>query len=58
MISSASLEGNLETARRLVGEAAKAGAKVITLPEYFCLMGLNDTDKVKVREAFGSGPIQ
>jgi nitrilase len=58
MISSASLAGNLETASRLVHEAAQSGAKVIALPEYFCLMGLQDTDKVQARESFGKGPIQ
>jgi len=28
------------------------------LPEYFCIMGQRVTDKVSVREADGSGPIQ
>jgi nitrilase len=58
MISSASLAENLGVARRLIHKAANAGAKVIALPEYFCLMGLKDTDKVAIRETFGSGPIQ
>lgn len=58
MVSSASVEENLRTASRLVQAAAMAGAKAIALPEYFCLMGLKDTDKVRSREAFGNGPIQ
>ena len=58
MISSASLAENLGVATRLISEAADAGAKVIALPEYFCLMGLKDTDKVAIREAYGNGPIQ
>ena len=57
MISSASLAENLGVATRLISEAADAGAKVIALPEYFCLMGLKDTDKVAIREAYGNGPL-
>src|SRR5690606_12187905 len=30
----------------------------IVLPEYFCLMGNKDQDKVLIRETLGSGPIQ
>ncbi len=58
MVSSASLQENLETAGRLIKEAAQDGAQLIVLPEYFCIMGLKDTDKVRIRETFGSGPIQ
>ena len=58
MVSTASLEENLETASRLIKAAAKDGAKLAVLPEYFCIMGLKDTDKVAIREPFGSGPIQ
>ncbi len=58
MVSTAALEENLKTASGLIKAAAQDGARVITLPEYFCIMGLKDTDKVSVREAFGSGPIQ
>ena len=58
MISSANLADNLRTAERLIKNASDQGAVVIALPEYFCLMGLADTDKVKVREPFGHGPIQ
>ena len=28
------------------------------LPEYFCLMGRQDTDKLAFRETPGNGPIQ
>jgi nitrilase len=49
---------NLETAGRLIAQAAAAGAKLVALPEYFCLMGMRDRDKVEIRENFGSGPIQ
>ncbi|HQR56031.1 MAG TPA: carbon-nitrogen hydrolase family protein [Burkholderiaceae bacterium] len=58
MVSTARVEANLETAAGLIAEAAASGARLIALPEYFCLMGIKDTDKVAVREALGSGPIQ
>jgi len=58
MVSTASLQENLETAGKLIRAAAQDGAQVAVLPEYFCMMGLKDTDKVNAREAFGSGPIQ
>ena len=58
MVSTPNLQENLDTAKRLVGQAATVGAQVVVLPEYFCLMGLKDTDKVFAREKLGSGPIQ
>ena len=58
MVSTPDLQENLSTASRLVTAAAINGAKLAVLPEYFCLMGLKDTDKVEAREVFGSGPIQ
>lgn len=58
MISTPDLQENLDTANALIRAAAKEGAQLIVLPEYFCLMGIKDTDKVRVREALGSGPIQ
>jgi nitrilase len=58
MISTPVLQENLDTANRLIEQAAKTGAQLVVLPEYFCLMGLKDTDKVLARETLGSGPIQ
>ena len=58
MVSTAVVRENMDTASRLVAAAAHDGAKLVVLPEYFCLMGLKDGDKVKVREVLGSGPIQ
>ena len=49
MVSTPLLQENLDRAAHWVAEAAAAGAKLILLPEYFCLMGLTDTDKVKAR---------
>ena len=58
MVSTPQLNENLEVAARLTKAASDCGSQLIVLPEYFCLMGLKDTDKVNVREAAGSGPIQ
>ncbi|WP_174364301.1 carbon-nitrogen hydrolase family protein [uncultured Caballeronia sp.] len=49
---------NIAEAGRLIAEAARDGAKLVLLPEYFCFMGFKDTDKLAIRETFGQGPIQ
>jgi deaminated glutathione amidase len=58
MASSPNVPSNLVEAERLIGLAAKEGAKIVVLPEYFCIMGTKETDKVAVREKSGDGPIQ
>ena len=58
MVSTADVEENLRAAAGLIAHAADGGAQVVALPEYFCLMGQRDTDKVALREADGHGPIQ
>lgn len=58
MASSPSVSANLIEAERLIKLAAEEGAKIVVLPEYFCIMGIHDTDKVRVREKEGDGPIQ
>jgi predicted amidohydrolase len=58
MVSATSLEANLQAARALLEEAAAAGAQLAVLPEYFCLMGHRDSDKLAAREAFGAGQVQ
>ena len=57
MISSPSVEDNLATARRLVAQAA-GGAQLVVLPEYWAIMGQQETDKLAHAEQPGSGPIQ
>lgn len=52
------IAGNLEEAARLLEIAAAQGVKLAALPEYFCIMGMEDADKVAVREQVDSGPIQ
>ena len=58
MVSTPRVAENLATARRLIDQAAADGAGLVVLPEYFCLMGRRDTDKVEAREPLGQGPIQ
>ena len=58
MVSTPDVARNLETAGALLEQAAEAGARLAALPEYFCLMGRRDTDKLDVAEAPGEGPIQ
>ena len=58
MVSSTQVDTNLQRADALIQEAARRGAQLAVLPEYFCLMGAHETDKVRLREQPGSGPIQ
>ncbi len=62
MVSSPDLARNLARARHWLEQAKAQGAELAALPEYFCLMGRADTDKLAVAEApAGSGepgPIQ
>lgn len=50
MVSTPDVDENLATARRLIAQAAQAGAELVALPEYFCLMGLRDGDKLRIAE--------
>ncbi len=58
MVSGLSVADNLATAAALVGNAAAQGAQLVLLPEYFCLMGTSDRDKLSIREPDGTGPLQ
>ena len=57
MVSKPDVAANLRDAAALVAEAAAQGARLVGLPEFFCLMG-RENDKIAVREADGHGPIQ
>ena len=58
MTAGPKVPANLKEAARLIDIAATKGARLVALPEYFCIMGMKDADKVTVREEVGSGPIQ
>src|SRR5258706_8475153 len=58
MVSTPKVEENLAAAAKLVGEAVGQGARLVVLPEYFCILGMRDSDKVAAREKDGAGPIQ
>ena len=58
MVSTTSVERNLDAARALLARAAREGAELAILPEYFCIMGRSDRDKLAIAERAGDGPIQ
>jgi len=58
MASGPNVNANLLEAARLIKQAADAGAELVVLPENFAMMGMSEYDKVKIREADGSGPLQ
>ena len=58
MVSGVSREANLARAHALLTEAAAVGAELAVLPEYFCLMGRQERDKLALRESLGAGPVQ
>jgi predicted amidohydrolase len=58
MVSTTDLQTNLDHAHDLLRAAAHDGAELAVLPEYFCLLGHRDTDKLGIQETFGSGVIQ
>jgi len=58
MVSGVGVEQNLAEAAALIAQAAKAGARLIALPEFFCLMGRHESDKVALGEPASGGPLQ
>lgn len=58
MVSTGQVADNLLQARALLQQAADQGAELAVLPEYFCLIGQHDADKLAIQEPFGNGPIQ
>jgi len=58
MASGPNVDGNLKEAGRLIEKAAQQGAKLVVLPEFFAIMGMQNSDVVTVREQAGRGHIQ
>jgi len=58
MASGPNVSGNLSEARRLITTAVEKGARLVVLPEFFAIMGMNEHDKFKVAEPEGVGIIQ
>jgi len=58
MVSTGTLSDNLQQVYVLLQQAAQAGAELAVLPEYFCLIGQRDADKLDIQEPLGRGPIQ
>ena len=58
MVSSGVVADNLAQARVLLEQASAQGAELAVLPEYFCLIGARDSDKLAIQESLGAGPIQ
>ena len=50
MVSGTRIDDNLRDAHALLLQAAQAGAELAVLPEYFCVMGQRDTDKLALQE--------
>lgn len=62
MVSTPIVADNLVAAGELIARAAGGGARLVALPEYFCILGRKETDKIDAREQFTpghhGGPIQ
>lgn len=58
MVSSSSMDDNMNSAASWIQAAADNGARIVLLPEYFCFMGHHDADKLDYKEQFGDGPLQ
>lgn len=58
MVSDGDLDVNLQHAAVLLKQAAEQGAELAVLPEYFCMIGSKDTDKLTISEVEGQGKIQ
>ena len=58
MTSGITVEKNLQTAAKLITQAAATGAKLVVLPEMFAELGKTYADKLKIQEPIGTGPIQ
>lgn len=58
MISGPDVTLNLIQAKNLIEQASNDSAELVVLPEYFCLIGNTDQEKLAIAETQGNGPIQ
>ena len=58
MVSGGDVAANLAQAGSLVAAAARGGASLVLLPEYFGILGTHASDKVRLAERDGDGPQQ
>lgn len=58
MASGTNVSANLLEVSQQITSASQAGAELIVLPENFAIMGLHDSDQVKISEEDGKGPLQ
>ncbi len=58
MASGPNVKANMAEAEKLIRIAAQQQAELVVLPENFAIMGTSETDKVKVAESHGDGPLQ
>jgi len=58
MASGPNVKANLAEAEKLVKIAVQQEAELVVLPENFAIMGMAETDKVKIAEDIGSGLLQ
>jgi len=58
MVSTPDPEENRQTAARYIRDAAEQGASLVLLPEYWAILGQQDTDKLAHAESMGNGPLQ
>lgn len=58
MVSGMDSARNLKNALELIALGADQGCEMLALPEYFCLLGARDTDKLAIAESDGHGVLQ
>ena len=58
MVSTSTVDENLDIAEKLIAEAVSKNAKFVTLPENFPLMAKEENDHLAIIEKFGDGPLQ
>jgi deaminated glutathione amidase len=58
MVSGMDASRNLQDALDFIELGAREGCELLALPEYFCLLGARDTDKLAIAEDEGAGMLQ